>query len=99
MLEPNGQKVILEIVTRVDAFAGDVKRDSGLLIATGKMVQDEPQRGVVYAVSPEIKGPEIKVGDRVIFHTKEIFQGFAWDDRKLVAVEYDEIKGILTEVS
>lgn len=90
MLEPVGDSVLLEIVTRVDALKEDVKKRSGLLIDSG-MKQDEPDRGRVVAISKDIADPEYAVGDLVVFHTREIFQGFRWDGKDLVSMKHEEI--------
>lgn len=97
MLEPTADNVLLEIVERVEAFADDLKKRSGLLVDTGKVKQDEPDRGRVVAISPDITDPEYKVGDLVLFKTKEIFQGFKWDDKKLVFMKDHEIIATLIE--
>lgn len=97
MLEPIGQNVLLEIVTRVDAFADDLHNRSGLLVAKESIKQDEPNQGRVYAISPAIKNPEYKVGDLVVFRTKEIFQGFRFDDKDLVSMKHEEILGKINE--
>lgn len=98
-LQPIGQNVILEIVTRVDALADQYKKSSGLLIAKDSIKQDEPNQGRVYAISPDIKDPEYQIGDLVVFHTKEIFQGFPWGDKKLVNLQHEEILAKLTEAA
>jgi hypothetical protein len=97
MLEPTGDNVMLEIITRVDAFADDVKARSGLHIDKQRIVQDEPDRGRVLGIGPAVEDPECKIGDTVVFHTKDIFQGIEWDGKKLVFVKYFELKGRLVK--
>lgn len=97
MLEPVGDNVLLEIVTRVDQFAGDLKKRTGLLVAKDSIKQDEPNTGRVYAISKSIKDPEYSVGDLVIFSTKEIFQGFRHEGKDLVSMRHEEIIGKINE--
>ena len=97
MLEPYGENVLLEIIERVDVFADDLKKRTGLLVPKDKIKQDEPNMGIVYAIGDDVKDPPFKVGDKVVFRTKEIFQGFKWDDKKLVSLKYDEVIASIIE--
>lgn len=94
-LEPKGQNVLLEIVTESDTLAQNVKASSGLLIP--EVTQGEPKRGVVYSVSEAIESPEYGIGDTVVFRTEDLFEGFKWDDKKLVSVKSDEILAVISE--
>lgn len=97
MLEPIGQNVILEIISRGEEYAAGVKSRSGLIVQADKIKQNEPNQGRVYAVSAAIKDPEYSVGDLVIYSTRDIFQGFEFDGKKLVTMKADEIIAKLSE--
>lgn len=99
-LEPKGENVLLEIITRADQFAAAAQKTSGLIVTTTQTKQAEPNMGRVYAIGTEVsKDREYKVGDVVIFHTKEIFQGFKFEGKSLVSVLHDEIVAIVLENS
>lgn len=99
-LEPKGKHVLLEIVTRADKLAAETKARSGLLVPTQKVRQGEPNTGVVYAIGPNVPGDRLyHVGDTVVFHTKEIFQGFEFDGKKLVSMDDDDILAVIGEAS
>lgn len=95
-LDPKGKHVLLEIVTRADQLADEVKNRSGLLVTTAKTRQGEPNTGIVYAIGADVPDDRLyHVGDTVVFHSKEIFQGFHFDGKKLVSVEHEEILAII----
>lgn len=93
-MQPTKNNVLLEIVTKADQFAQDVKKRSGLIVTNGKTKEGEPNTGVVFAIGKGIEDPEYKIGDSVIFFKQGIFQGFDHDGKKLVSVTDDEIKAI-----
>lgn len=96
-LQPIGQTVIIEIVSRADLLADQAKKSSGILIPTEGIKQDEPNQGLVQAISKSIEDPGYKVGDMVIYGTKEVFQGFKFEGKKLISMQHSEIKAIITE--
>ncbi len=91
MLEPIGDKVLIEILTRAEAEKAHLEKSTSLLIPELKGVQGEPDRGVVYAISSDIEKPEYSIGDTVVFHSEDIFEGFKHDGKNLVAVHDFEI--------
>lgn len=95
-LQPIGQNVIIEIISRAEVLAAKYKKSSGLLIPTENVKQDEPNQGRVHAISASIKDPGYKVGDIVVYGTKEIFQGFEFEGKKLVSMQHSEIKAVMT---
>lgn len=97
-MQPIGDNVIVEIITETDKFTDEVAQRTGLIYqATEKTVQGEPYNGRVYAMGPDIEDPEYSIGDNVVFSIQEIFQGFRYDDKKLVRVKHHEIIGKITE--
>lgn len=94
MLEALGNHVILEIIQQSDELKNRLKK-SGLLVQDD-IKQGEPDRGRVYAIGPDVKEPGFKVGDVVVFHTKEVFQGFKHDGKNLVSMNDFEIMAVLT---
>lgn len=97
MIEPIGQNVILEIISKGEDYAAGVKARSGLILQADKIKQDEPNQGRVYAISSSIENPAYAVGDVVIYSTREIFQGFEFEGKKLVSMKHDEIIAKLME--
>lgn len=97
-LEAKGNHVLLEIITRGDQLAEKYK--GSLIIQGDKLKQDEPNTGRVYSIGSDVPADRIyKVGDTVVFHTKEIFQGFPYEDKKLCSMPHEEILAIVTEAS
>lgn len=96
MLTPTADNVLIEIITRSDQFAAEVKARSGL-ITPDNLKQDEPDRGRVVAIGQDVKDPGYKVGDLVVFHTREIFQGFKFDGKNLVTMRDSEIMAVIEE--
>lgn len=93
---PIGQNVILEIITEMDKLA-DRYKSTLIIETTSKTVQGQPNTGRVYVISPDIKDPDYKVGDMVVFHTEEVFQGFKMDGKNLVTVKHNEIIASINE--
>lgn len=97
-LEPKGNNVLLEIVTRGEMYASGVKQRSGIIVEGDKLKQAEPNTGLVYAIGPQVPaGRMYKLGDTVVFKTTGIFQGFDFDGKKLVRVEADDIVAKIEE--
>ena len=91
-MTPVKGNTILEIITMENTHAEHVAtRIPGFVYAKGNTLQGEPSQGIVYLIDPNIKDAEYKVGDRVVFHSKEIFQGFEHDGKKLISVKHHEI--------
>lgn len=96
-MKPVGKTVIVELVERAQDLAANVRARSGLLIATKKLVQGMPDRGLVIAVGSEVENPEFVVGDTVIFKHQENFQGFEIDGKKLAGIPSKDIVATLRE--
>jgi len=95
-MNPVGTHVLVELIDRAEQYAADLKKRSGLLMPT-KIVHGMPDRGIVYGIGDEIENPEIAIGDMVIFTHQEHFQGFEHEGKKLGAIPYKDIRGIITE--
>jgi co-chaperonin GroES (HSP10) len=95
VLEPFADYVELEIVTQLDAEREAAAKRSGILLAD--RVQGEPDRGRVLAIGPDAKEPGYKVGDLVVFHTKEVFQGMKDGDKNVIFVRHSEILAKINE--
>lgn len=94
MLQPKGKNCLIEIITRADVMAKDVEARSGLLLSTARTPQGQPNTGVVHSIGPDVPiaaASEYKIGDTVVFHTDQIFQGFEWEGKKLVSIDYQGI--------
>lgn len=98
MIEPVNNNVILEIATKLDKYAEDVKKRSGIIVSP-KIAQGQPNQGVVLAIAKGIKDPEYSVGDIVVFSKGGIFEGFKHDGKDLVSVAHDEIVAKILEGS
>lgn len=95
VLQPVGTQVLLEIISRRDDLASNLKRSSGLLIPE-KVREGEPNQGRVYAVGQDVPEDRIYIiGDTVVFSTKEVFQGFEFEGKKLISVEHYDIQAII----
>lgn len=90
-LKPLPGKILVEFITRSDARAEEVKKRSGLLLPEAEF-QGAPDRGVVYAVGPDVD-PQISVG-RTVFFKDDTPKGFEWEGRKLFALEARQILGV-----
>jgi co-chaperonin GroES (HSP10) len=99
-LEPKGNNVLLEIVSRGEMYAAGVKQRSGILVEGDKLKQAEPNTGIVYAIGLQVPADRMyKPGDTVIFKTTGIFQGFDFEGKKLVSVEPDDIVAMIDEAA
>lgn len=96
-----GDKVIVEIISQneeEDRQLQEKMKKSGLLMPSRdttdpKRASGPPVLGIVYALGPKAAekfGKNIVVGDRVVYDEKQP-RGFKWDDKKLLALESDQI--------
>ncbi len=96
MLHAVSNKVVLEIVSKLDAYAEDVKKRSGLLVSP-KVPQGEPNMGKVFSIGPEVEKPGYAVGDTVVFNKAGMFTGFKHEDKDFIIVDSFEVQAKVTE--
>lgn len=96
MIQPMPGKLIIEPYLHSEALAADVKKRSGLLIEprhdNKSSFEGIPNQGYIYALPPAYSG-ELKQGMLIVFDEKSP-KGFVYDDRKLLAINLDQVVAI-----
>lgn len=99
-IKPLGDRVIVEIISQNDADRQALEErltKSGLALPAPKddptKASGPPVLGIVYAMGPEAVdkfGDNIVVGDQVVYSEKQP-HGFMWDNKRLLALNADQI--------
>lgn len=96
-LQAKGEHVLLEIITKADRIAAETQKRSGIFLASEKMIQGEPDMGRVFSIGDKVPAAhQYKIGDVVIYHTKEMFQGFEYEGKRLTSMLHSEIMAIVS---
>lgn len=90
---PIGDKVIIEPVLNSQLAAQDLKKRTGLILASPKH-QGIPIIGDVVAIGPDVD--RCKVGDRVMFKEQSP-RGFKWEGKGYIPTTNNHILALVTE--